>query len=77
MVTVSFEATGPSVAVCLVFFSWLDGGGGSWEEDPRAQGLFHPVVPRVMCLCDLSLSMLTLTPWPGHVGQASLPSLRF
>lgn len=70
----SFErsnvAESPRVAVRLVFSSWLDGGGGSWEEDPRAQGLFHPVVPRVMCHRDLSLSMLTVAP-----GQVALVGL--
>lgn len=63
-------AESPRVAVRLVFSSWLDGGGGSWEEDPRAQGLFHPVVPRVMCHRDLSLSMLTVAP-----GQVALVGL--
>lgn len=63
-------AESPRVAVRLVFSSWLDGGGGSWEEDPRAQGLFHPVVPRVMCHRDLSLSMLTMAP-----GQVALVGL--
>lgn len=70
----SFErsnvAESPRVAVRLVFSSWLDGGSGSWEEDPRAQGLFHPVVPRVMCHRDLSLSMLTVAP-----GQVALVGL--
>lgn len=56
-------------------FLMVGRGRWVWEEDPRSQGLFHPIVPRVMCHRDLSLWMLTLTPWPGHAGRASLPSL--